>query len=149
MKTYNIELKFQSNEDKKLLLDTFEVHQNIWNYISKYVFKHKKITDSKIIHNQTYHKCRKKFPTSPSQIVIRAREDVISTYKSIKSNQHMLENQAIKHNYSIRLDKRLYTLQKDSIKLTTIDKRITCKLKLYKKLEELFKYNTLDPLIFE
>ena len=148
MKTYNIELIFENQEEKQLLLDTFQVHQNIWNYISKFVFKHKNITDYKTIHNNLYHKCRTKFPTAPSQIVIRAIHDVIATYKTIKSNKHKLENQAIKHNYSIRLDKRLYALQKYSIKLTTINKRIICKLKLYKKLEELFIYKTLDPLIF-
>ena len=86
MKTYNIELIFENQEEKQLLLDTFQVHQNIWNYISKFVFKHKNITDYKTIHNNLYHKCRTKFPTAPSQIVIRAIHDVIATYKTIKSN---------------------------------------------------------------
>jgi IS605 OrfB family transposase len=148
MKTYNIQLEFQNEEDKKLLLDTFEVHKNIWNYISKYVFAHKLKAWGKDVHDATYHKCRTKFPHSPSQIVIRAREDVVATYKTIKSNKHKIEEEPWKNNLSIRLDKRLYTLEKDSIKLTTVGRRIICKLKLYKKLEELFKFNTKDPLIF-
>jgi IS605 OrfB family transposase len=148
MKTYNIQLKFQSQEEKQLLLDTFEIHKNIWNYISKYIFTHKLKAWGKDVHDATYHKCRKKFPTSPSQIIIRARDDIVATYKTIKSNKHKIEEAPEKHNYSIRLDKRLYTLQKDSIKLTTTNKRIICKLKLYKKLEELFRYETRDPLIF-
>ena len=148
MKTYNIQLEFQSKEDKNLLLATFEVHKNIWNYTSKYVFAHKLKAWGKDVHKATYHKCRKKFPTSPSQIVIRAREDVVATFKTIKSNKHKIEECPVKTHYSIRLDKRLYTLQRGSIKLTTVEKRIICKLKLYKKLEELFKYEVKDPLIF-
>jgi IS605 OrfB family transposase len=148
MKTYNIQLEFQSQEEKQLLLSTFEVHKNIWNYISKYIFAHKLPAWGKDVHNATYHKCRKKFPDSPSQIIIRAREDIIATYRTIKSNKHKIEEAPVKNNYSIRLDKRLYTLQKNSIKLTTVGKRINCKLKLYKKLEELFKYEVRDPLIF-
>lgn len=148
MKTYNIQLEFKSQEEKQLLLSTFEIHKNIWNYISKYIFAHKLKAWGKDVHDATYHKCRKKFPDSPSQIIIRAREDIIATYKTIKSNKHKIEEAPVKNNCSIRLDKRLYTLQKDSIKLTTTGKRITCKLKLYKKLEELFKYEVRDPLIF-
>ena len=41
MKTYNIQLEFQSKEDQNLLLQTFEIHKNIWNYISTYIFAHK------------------------------------------------------------------------------------------------------------
>jgi len=148
VKTYNIQLEFESQEEKQLLLDTFNVHKNIWNYISKYVFAHKLKAWGKDVHDATYHKCRKLFSNSPSQIIIRAREDVVATYKTIKSNKHKIEKSPEKHNYSIRLDKRLYTLQKDSIKLTTTGKRISCKLKLYKKLEELFQYEVKDPLIF-
>jgi len=148
MKTYNIQLEFQTEEDKNLLLSTFETHKDIWNYISKYVFDHKLKAWGKDVHEATYYKCRTRFPRSPSQIIIRAREDVVATYKTIKSNKHKIEDCPVKTNYSIRLDKRIYTLQKDSIKLTTMGKRIICKLKLYKKLEELFRYEVKDPLIF-
>jgi len=41
MKTYNIQLEFQNEEDKSLLLQTFEIHKNIWNYISIHIFAHK------------------------------------------------------------------------------------------------------------
>jgi IS605 OrfB family transposase len=148
MKTYNIQLEFQNEEDKNLLLSTFEIHKDVWNYISKYIWNHKLKAWGPTVHAETYRKCRTKFPDSPSQIIIRAREDAVATYKTIKSNKHKIEECPVKTNYSIRLDKRLYTLQKDFIKLTTVGKRIICKLKLYKKLEELFQYETKDPLIF-
>lgn len=148
MKTYNIQLKFESEEEKQLLLDTFTVHKDVWNYISKFVFKNELKPWSKDVHNATYHKCRTKFPTAPAQIVIRAREDVVANYKTIRSNKNKLKTSPIKTNLSIRLDKRLYKLEKSQITLTTVGKRITCKLKLFKKLEELFKYEVKDPLIF-
>jgi len=148
MKTYNIQLEFNSEEDKQLLLNTFIVHKDIWNYISNYVFTEKLKPWGSEVHNSTYHKCRTKFPEAPSQIVIRAREDVVATYKTIRSNKHILKTYPIKKNFSIRLDKRLYSLEKESVKLTTIGKRIICKLKLYEKLNELFQYEIKDPLIF-
>ena len=153
MKTYNIKLLFNSQEDKDLLLEVFRVQKDIWNYLSEYVFKHKNIELSgKVLHEKTYRKCRKAFPNAPSQIVIRAREDVISTFKSLQSNNFLkdLEEAPIKENLSIRLDKRLYTLRQDSVKLTTCRKRIICHLQLYKKVKELLaKYKTCDPLMFE
>lgn len=148
MKTYNVQLEFNSEEDRKLLLDTFSVHKDIWNYISNHVFTEKLKPWGSEVHNATYHQCRTKFPDAPSQIVIRAREDVVATYKTIRSNKHQLEESPVKKNLSIRLDKRLYSLQKESVKLTTIGKRIICKLKLYGKLNELFQYEIKDPLIF-
>jgi len=153
MKTYNIKLIFHSQEDKDKLLEVFQVQRDIWNYLSKYVFEHKKLELSgKILHEQTYHKCRKAFPKAPSQIVIRAREDVVSTFKSLQSNNFLkdLKEAPLKETLSIRLDKRLYTLQQDSVKLTTCDKRIICRLQLYAKVKALLaKHKTCDPLIFE
>ena len=148
MKTYNIEMEFECQEDKDLLLSTFEQHKQVWNYISKYVFTHKLKAWGKDVHEATYHKSRTKFPDAPSQIVIRAREDVVATYKTIKSNKHKITEHPVKTNYSIRLDKRLYELKKDSIKLTTVGKRIICKLKNYEKLKEFSQYKVKDPLIF-
>ena len=151
MKTYNIQLVFENQENKLELLNVFELHKNIWNYLSEYVFSKKIQLSSKILQERTYHECRKVFPSAPSQLVIRAIHDVISTFKSLKSNKFLdkLKECPEKSNLSIRLDKRLYTLQKDTIKLTTAGKRIICKLKHYDKSKEMFeKYKTCDPLIF-
>ena len=65
MKTYNIKLEFKSKEDKERLIQTFLVHQKVWNYISEYVFKTKIELSSKKVHEKTYHKCRKLFPDAP------------------------------------------------------------------------------------
>jgi len=149
MKTYNIKLEFQNQEDKNRLMETFKIHQDIWNHLSQYVFKTKIKLSGKILHEKTYHQCRKLFPESPSQIIIRAREDVISTFKTIQSNKHKIESAPTKQNLSIRLDKRLFTIKGNSIKLTTNGKKALCTFNPYPKFQELIqKYPICDPLIF-
>jgi IS605 OrfB family transposase len=151
MKTYNIKLEFKSKEDKEHLIQTFLVHQKIWNYLSEYVFKTQIELSSKKIHEKTYHKCRKLFPEAPSQTIIRAREDVISTFKSLRSNGFLkdLKTHPIKENLSIRLDKRLYVLKGNSIKLTTTGKQALCTFAIYPKFQEMMeKYPLCDPLVF-
>ena len=149
MKTYNIKLDFEYQEDKDRLMETFEIHQSIWNHLSSYVFKTQLKLSGKILHEKTYHKCRKLFPESPSQIIIRAREDIVSTFKTIKSNKHKIRQAPTKRNLSIRLDKRLYTIKGNSIKLTTNGKKALCTFQPYQKFQQLLdKYPICDPLIF-
>jgi len=149
MKTYNVKLNFECQEDKNRLIETFKIHQNIWNYLSEYLFSTQIKLSAKILHEKTYHKCRKEFPESPSQIIIRAREDVISTFKTLKSSKHKIESSPVKYNYSIRLDKRLYTIRGNSVKITTNGKKALCSFTPYPKLQELIEiYPICDPLIF-
>jgi putative transposase len=149
VRTYNVKLIFENDEDKQNLIEIFELHKNIWNYLSEYIYKKQIKLSSKILQEQKYHQCRKAFKKAPSQLVVRAMHDVISAFKSIKSNKQEITQAPIKKNLSIRLDKRLYTLKNDSVKLTTCGKRIICQLKQYDKVKELIqKYNICDPLIF-
>ncbi len=150
--TYNIKLQFQSQEDSDLLTDTLLEHQKVWNCMSKYVFTSKNI-DKKLIHDDNYHKCRALFPKCPSQIIIRAKDSVYATYKTLKSNKKLskITEPCKQSNLSIRLDKRLYTFMvNNQIKLTTTGKRIICSYNTYPKFEEMFKkYSACDPLIFK
>lgn len=147
--TYNIKLKFQSQEDNELLISTLIEHQKVWNYMSKYAFKSKKV-DKKLLHDKNYHQCRKLFPNCPSQVIIRAKDSVYATYKTIQSNKHKLVVSAKQKNLSIRLDKRIYTFLPDNkIKITTTGKRITCSYQPYDKFTELFsKHSICDPSLF-
>ena len=147
--TYNIKLEFKSKEDENSLIDLLLEHQKVWNYMSEFAFKQKKI-DKKILHDKNYHQCRKLFPNCPSQVIIRAKDSVYSTYKTIQSNHHKLEIPAKQENLSIRLDKRIYTFfPNNQIKLTTTGKRILCFYTPYAKFQELLsKYSLCDPLIF-
>ena len=149
MKTYNIKLYFDNPDAKQALLDTMRLHNEIWNHLSQFVFKHRKVTD-KELHDLTYHKCRKKFLEAPSQIIIRALMDVIATYKTIKSNQQAITESPVREQLAIRLDKRLFTLVGDSLKITTLKGRVPCRLLFFPKVLELMRQFPLcDPLIFE
>lgn len=149
MKTYNIRLEFKCQEDKDRLMEVFKIHQSIWNYLSDYVFRTGLELSGRKLHEKTYHKCRKLFKDSPSQIIIRAREDVISTFKTIRSNKHKIEKPPVKNNLSIRLDKRLYSIKGNSIKITTHGKKAMGTFTPYPKFKELSeKYPICDPLIF-
>lgn len=147
--TYNIKLEFQNQKDENSLLNLLLEHQKVWNYISEYAFSAKKL-DKKQLHDKNYHQCRKLFPDCPSQVIIRAKDSVYATYKTIQSNHHKLEKHAKQENLSIRLDKRIYTfLPNNQIKLTTTEKRIVCSYSPYNKFQELFsKYSVCDPLLF-
>ena len=147
--TYNIRLEFQKQEDKSSLVDLLLEHQKVWNYMSEYAFKSKKI-DKKLLHDKNYHQCRKLFPNCPSQVIIRAKDSVYATYKAIQSNHQKIAEPAKQENLSIRLDKRIYTfLDNDRIKLTTTGKRIICSYKPYDKFKKLFsKHSICDPLLF-
>jgi len=147
--TYNIKLEFLSQEDKDSLIDLLLEHQKVWNHMSEYVFNSKKV-DKKIIHDKNYHQCRKLFPNCPSQVIIRAKDSVFATYKTIQSNHQKIEESAKQENLSIRLDKRIHTfLDNNRIKLTTTGKRIICSYAPYQKFQELFsKYAVCDPLLF-
>ena len=60
-----------------------------------------------------------------------------------------LKEAPIKENLSIRLDKRLYKIQNNTIKLTTNGKQILCSFNPYPRFQELMeKYPSCDPLIF-
>jgi putative transposase len=149
--TYNIKLEPKSKEEFDLLYNTLLEHQKVWNHISDWTFKNKKI-NKKIIHDKNYHQCRKEFPDCPSQIIIRAKDSVYATYKTIQSNKQMdkLTESAKQINLLLRLDKRIYTfLDNNQIKLTTTGKRIICDFKPYPKFSELLKtYSLCDPLLF-
>ncbi len=148
--TYNIKLQTQS-EEHNLLLSTLLVHQKIWNHVSRYVFQTKNI-NKKLIHDANYYKCRKLFPESPSQVILRATNSVYAAYKAVRSNKKLdaLKQPCEQHNLSIRLDKRIYTFcDNNTIKLTTVGRRIICSYKPYPKFQELFsKYSACDPLIY-
>jgi IS605 OrfB family transposase len=84
-------------------------------------------------------------------MVIKAEQESLSTYRTIKSNKHKITKPFEKRNLSVRLDKRLFskTSNKDEIKITTQEGRKTFSIVLYPKLQELMeKYDYVDPLLF-
>ena len=149
MITYNTELLTDNQEDLKSLKSLLEGHRVVFNIASKEQFNEKK-NSIVVLHSKVYHNVRKQFPDINSQVVIKAEQECLSSYKSAKSNKHKLNKPIEKKNLSIRLDKRLYSFPTNqSIKITTSNGKKYFKFKLYPKLVELLsKYKYVDPLIY-
>ena len=148
--TYNTKLLAESQEDFNNLKSLLEHHRLVFNIASKLQF-----TESKnsivILHSKVYHPTRKQFPDINSQVIIKAEQECLASYRSAKSNKHKLKSPIEKKNLSIRLDKRLYSFPTEkSIKITTSTGKKEFKFQLYPKLIELLKkYKYSDPLIYE
>ena len=149
--TYNIKLKFSEQKDYDFWLDMLYKQRDIYNFASKIIFDKKPNTLIKEYHDILYNKIKEKFNIS-SQTIIRTEKDILSTFRSIKSNKHKITTAPEKKALGFRLDQRLYSnFNKNSIKLISSisHKRCTAYLRLYPKVTELFdNYKICDPLIF-
>jgi IS605 OrfB family transposase len=103
------------------------------------------------IHNTCYDRLRYRFPSLPSQAVIRVQKEVLQAFKSKKSNQHK-GSAPHKTSLSLTLDKRLYSnFTAEGISLTSgksnCRERFT--FKPYPKISEMFATSVAkDPTIF-
>ena len=150
MKTYNIILQFESQEDKNLLLQSLELKKQAFNLISKIRFEMDTCQGLKGLHDRCYYKIKEAIPTIPSQFIIKAEQDVVAKYQAIRKNKYQLEEAPQTDRLSINLDKRIYKWIDDfKIKLTTHTKRIVCSFTPYPKLEEMYsKHKLQDPSLF-
>jgi IS605 OrfB family transposase len=151
MLSYNTRL-LGCQEDLLALHQILEYERLAFNEASKIQFEQPK-NSIVVLHSKFYKKFRKNHPEITSQVVIRAEQECLSSYCSIKSNKHKISKPAVKQRLSMRLDKHLYCpgkIEKYSIRITTANKRKTFKFVLYPKLKNLLdKYPYCDPLIYE
>lgn len=149
--TYNIRLEFDNQKDYDFWLDMLCKQMDMYNFASNLVFDKKPNMMIKEYHDLLYNKIKEKFQVS-SQAIIRTEKDILSTYRSIKSNKHKITSAPQKKSLSLRLDQRMYSnFNKESIRLISsqLHKRCIANLRLYPKVKELFdNYKTCDPLIF-
>jgi len=142
----------KSQEDFDSLKSILDMHSIVFNYASPLQFTEKK-NSLIVLHSKVYGNIRKLYPNIPSQVVIKAEQECLASYKSTKSNKHKLKSPIVKKNLSMRLDKRLYSKDKKdkySIKITTTNGRQSFKFVVYPRLKELMdKYQYCDPLIYE
>jgi IS605 OrfB family transposase len=146
--TYNAQLVFESPEDERKIFRVLEAERDACNFCSKIRFGMEKPSIVKL-HEAFYGKFRAEFPDIPSQVVIRAEQEILGSYKSVKSNRQKITAPIEKKRLAMRLDKRLYDFKNGNLKLTTFEKRIKCAFRAYPKLEELLGlYRFCDPLLF-
>lgn len=134
--------------DCQELKTVLEWQRIVFNQASKEQF-----TESKnsivVLHSKVYDNIRKQYPEIPSQVIIGAERECLSSYRSTKSNKHK-KTLIVKKNLSMRLDKRLYSVpDKLSIRITGSNGRKEYKFVVYHKLKELLeKYSYKDPLLY-
>lgn len=150
MISYNTKLIETGPGELNSLKQILEWHRLAFNEASQIQFS--ELRNSIIVlHSKFYSKFRISQPQIPSQVLIRAEQECLSAYRSIKSNKHKKTKSVEKKRLSMRLDKRLYSKNDPfSINITTANKRKTFKFVLYPKLKQLLeKYPHQDPLIYE
>lgn len=150
MLSYNTELTTDCQQDMDLIMKLLAEHRVLVNKASQIQFQTKS-NSIKTLHDKFYYPARIEFPDIPSQYVIKAEQESLASYKSIKSNKHKITKPFEKKNLSVRLDKRIYSKTDDkySIRITTEEGRKEFKINTYPKIMKLMeKYEYLDPLLF-
>ena len=93
MKTIPLKLKTRTVEEKQQLMELLIQKRDCFNYLSKelYVIEWKKLLSLPRLHNLFYYKLKDRFRNLQSQVLIKVEQEVISTYKTIKSNKHKID----------------------------------------------------------
>jgi len=153
MKTVPVKLKC-SEEDKAYFLSILQEKQACFNFLSKelYALNWKNLLSIKLIHDRFYYALKERFPNLLTQILIKVEQEVLSTYKTIKSNRHQIDKAPEQRNLCLQLDKRLYShFTKTSIALPRNkgEKRKQIEFVLYDRARDFLEHNTPhDPKLY-
>lgn len=71
-------------EDFDSLKSILDMHSIVFNYASPLQFTEKK-NSLMVLHSKVYGNIRKLYPGIPSQVVIKAEQECLASYKSTKS----------------------------------------------------------------
>ena len=151
MVTYNIQMVM---DDKSITYwnNLLSQARDCFNHCAKRIRELNLPNSLKVVHKHLYHELRGLYPLLPSQAVIKCQQEVLMTYKAIKSNKHKNAETPQRKSLSMRLDKRLYTnLNLEGISITGENKgkRSRYCFVMYDKIKYLLtNYTTSDPLLF-
>ena len=150
IKTYNIRLTAEQDFND-FWVNTLTQTRDAYNRCSMLISSNNLPYSLKQVHHECYYILRSEFPALPSQSIIRIEREVISAYKSRKSNKQRSDIPQ-KHSLSMTLDKRIYSnFTRDGISLTSDvpNKRKRFSFELYPKVNEMFASSLAkDPTIF-
>ena len=153
MKTVPVKLKC-SKEDKAYYLSILKEKQACFNFLSKelYAIEWNRFLSIKKLHDRFYYSLKEKFPNLLTQILIKVEQEVLATYKSIKSNKHQIDEAPEQRGMCLQLDKRLYShFTKTSIALpgNKGEKRKQIQFVLYDRAKDFLEHNTPhDPKLY-
>lgn len=112
MKTIPFKIKFETVEEKQQIESLLESKRDCFNFLSSELYKEenwKSFLSLPKLHDKYYYILKEKFPEILSQIIIKVEQEVISTYKSIKTNKHQIDKAPCQKSLVLQLDKRLYS----------------------------------------
>lgn len=153
MKVVPIKLKC-SEEDKAYFLSILKEKQACFNFLSKelYALEWNRFLSIKKLHDRFYYSLKEKFPNLLTQILIKVEQEVLATYKTVKSNQHQIDKAPEQRGLCLQLDKRLYShFTKTSIALpgNKGEKRKQIEFMLYDRARNFLEHNTPhDPKLY-
>jgi len=150
MLTYSAAIKPVHEGDDSLLVDLLERYREVVNAASKLKFEGKLMGLTEL-HNAFYYQARERFPDVPSQVIIKAEQESVACYRSMKSNKKVPKKPFEKKGLSLRLDKRISSRTKvpTRINVITTEKRKEFDIVMYPRLQEMMsKYDYQDPLVF-
>lgn len=138
--TLKTKIVFADETDRTRLIKTLESERTAFNICSQYQFG--KSRNSIVeLHANCYRTIRKQYPEFRSQLVIKAENNCLSAYKTIKSNKHKIDKPIVKKRLATNFDQRLFLHRvvngEHVFRLTTLEKRIVCKVELYPKLSKM------------
>lgn len=140
----NTKLIFQSELDKKALIEILEAERTVFNYCAEYQFGKSKNSIVEL-HKNCYNNIKKIYPKFKSQIIIKGENNCLTSFRCIKSCKHKILKPPVKKRLATHFDKRLFRYKNGNFELTTLNNRISVSLIMYPKLEEyLSKYNFGD-----
>ena len=151
MITYKVKMLFDNKEVYDFWIKQLYIVRDCYNFVSEIVFKDKIKLNLKEFHNKFYKLEREKFNELPAQMCIKVYKQVLSNYKTVKSNNHKIKEPLKMKNPVIQMDKRLYScLTRESFKINNGNgnHRTIIKFLSYPKFNEYAdKYRMCDPLI--
>ena len=101
------------------------------------------------MHKNCYLQSRKSNPEIKSQLIIKAENNCLSAYKSVKSNKHKLTKAIVKKGLSTHYDARLSSYADGIFRFTTLNRRVEAFPVMYNRLKTyLSKYKFGDILLY-
>ena len=88
MISYSTKILSENLEDIKNLKSLLEQQKLVFNFASKQQFG-SEVNSIVILHSKVYYNIRKQYPKINSQVVIKAEQECLAKYKSIKSNKEI------------------------------------------------------------
>lgn len=142
MLSYNVKLKFPSNDTERAMLDCLRVEADCYGYVSALLettgFREHPMSRYDV-HYKFYHDIRKQYPSLSSQMVCKVIQEVVANWKTcIQNNKDF--NTPKKINLSMTLDKRLYSKLTDhSVNITVPGyRKVECTFDAYPLMQYMF-----------